>query len=134
MENNYISAGDRRTIESCYKPDHEIGTGDFLVKAITKSSNAFDRVAYHAAKATNENVLAKDFRVAKLNIACTMDICTWFSSWAAREGWPIITSERVARCKTDEFKAGLYEGLTPIDGLKTIGSTVLHEVQIPPSL
>ena len=60
--------------------------------------------------------------------ANNMDICTWFSVRSNEEGWPTVDDAWVARATTKEFVAGLPQGTRPIDGLKTFGTTMLHEV------
>lgn len=76
----------------------------------------------------NPTVPAKGFVLVHPTIANTMEICIWFTNLVKSEGWPVVSAERFEMCKTNEFRAGLSHGLTLIDGLKTLGVTMLHEV------
>jgi hypothetical protein len=98
-------------------------------KALTKSSDFYDRRSWAAAFDIDTSTRRFNYLTARPGIVCTMDICTWFTTQANNDGWPTINAQRVEMCKTDEFRAGLSVKLTPMDGLKTIGSTMLHEVR-----
>ena len=121
---------DREKLEKCYDPNFKPGSGAEAPKAMTRTSNAFDVKGFLAEELVNPAVQRQNFLISNPTIACAMDVCTWFSSAAIVSGWPIINAERVEGCKTEEFKASLSNGLTPVDGLKTFGMTMLHEVSV----
>lgn len=102
-----------------------------MPKSSTMKSDIFARNQYLKAKKETPDVPKANYMKPRPRVANTMDICTWFTQLAKTEGWPVVDSERVDRCKTNEFRAGLSNDLTPIDGLKTFGSTMLHEVRVP---
>ncbi|CRK20417.1 hypothetical protein BN1723_000269, partial [Verticillium longisporum] len=58
-----------------------------------------------------------------------VDLCKWFVETADQQGWPKIDKARVDKASTTEFREGLTHPTVPIDGVKTLGSTVLHEVR-----
>ncbi|PVH75214.1 hypothetical protein DL98DRAFT_536750 [Cadophora sp. DSE1049] len=128
MPNKLIGTTDRKLLDQCYDPNFKAGSGDEAPKATTKTSNTFDQKGFKAEQLNNPAVQRQNYLVPHPNIACLMDICTWFSTAAAKSGWPIINAERVEESKTDEFRAKLSNGLTPVDGLKTFGATMLHEM------
>ncbi|KAF4413487.1 hypothetical protein CFRS1_v009337 [Colletotrichum fructicola] len=78
--------------------------------------------AYRAGKSNKD----WDY-VRESDDACSTDICTWFIDDAVTEGWPRINDARLATVKSDQYRARSTRSL-PVDGLKTIGSTFLHEV------
>lgn len=45
------------------------------------------------------------------------------------QGWPTLNSAMIAMVRTDEYRNGLSPTQAPVDGLKTLGSTMLHEVR-----
>ncbi|KAJ8132581.1 hypothetical protein O1611_g1036 [Lasiodiplodia mahajangana] len=126
MQRSILSL-EKAAIDQCYRTDFVLGSGDKAPKAMTKSSDRPNLKEYLKAKETDPNAKRSDYTAEYPGIACSMDICTWFTTRAALDGWPIINADRVDKCKTDEFKAGLKDE-TPADGLKTIGSTMLHEL------
>lgn len=131
MQRNVLT-NTKKSLDLCYQKEFVPGSGVAANKAMTLSSDFIDRSAWYAVFKLDSNVKKAYFTSTKPNLACTMDLCTWFTAKALSDGWPAINAERVDKCKTDEFKAGLEQGppgLTPIDGLKTFGSTMLHEVR-----
>ena len=69
------------------------------------------------------------------NFPYTMDICPWFVNKWADEEFPVLTRDLVdfvrspeGRRKLDEINERATRTQTPIDLLKTMGSTMLHEV------
>ncbi|KAH7381917.1 hypothetical protein BKA64DRAFT_684551 [Cadophora sp. MPI-SDFR-AT-0126] len=128
LPNKVMGPSGRDLLTRCYEPNFIPGSGVEASKAITRTSNTFDLGGYRAEKKINPNVQRQNYEAPQPNVACVMDICTWFSAAAAVSGWPIVNAERVEACKTDEFKAKLSNGLTPVDGLKTFGTTMLHEL------
>jgi len=117
-------------IFNCYRTDYVIGSGQAAVKAMTLSSDYKDFPAWMAAGGPGVANI-RDF-ISETNYACSIDICTWFTHKANLDGWPWpkIDADRIAKVKTDEFRAGLKNNDTPMDGLKTVGSTMLHEVRL----
>ncbi|KAI0431605.1 hypothetical protein F5Y09DRAFT_340450 [Xylaria sp. FL1042] len=124
-----ILRGTKDTLDKCYVTDFVLGSGASAPKASTLTSDVIDYKGWLAEKAAKngQNIPKSDFSKPDPAIPNTMDVCTWFTTQAAQDGWPIINVKRVEACKTDDFKNKLKFGLTPIDGLKTIGSTMLHE-------
>ncbi|KAG4440792.1 hypothetical protein IFR05_003720 [Cadophora sp. M221] len=123
-----LMEGDHNKIVQCYKTDFVLGSGEPGIKAMTKNSGTVNYRGYTTAKLLNPSARLADYSSETPNIASAMDICTWFTSKAVIEGWPTITAQRVDNCKTDDFKAKLQGNLTPLDGLKTFGCTMLHEL------
>jgi hypothetical protein len=58
-----------------------------------------------------------------------MDFCTVYLDKLQSKGWPKIDAERVAKVSTEEFRNGLSGDMRAIDGLKGLGTTMLHEVR-----
>ncbi|KAI1277944.1 hypothetical protein F5Y07DRAFT_362096 [Xylaria sp. FL0933] len=129
-----ISSNDKKSLDQCYDTNFVLGSGVSAPKAVTYTSNVVDLKGWRAAKAAaeaahdNTYIPKSDFSKPRPSVPNTMDICTWFTTRAAQDGWPTINAERVELCKTDDFRNNLKFDLTPIDGLKTIGSTMLHEL------
>ncbi|KAG7117507.1 hypothetical protein HYQ46_000603 [Verticillium longisporum] len=115
--------------ELCYPESYELGSGLGLAKAITTSSNLKDRAQMREDRAQGINVDPQDPRyVRETRMSNDIDLCTWFIETADNEGWPKLDKARVDKASTTEFREGLRYGRRPIDGVKTFGSTMLHEL------
>ncbi|KAI0124328.1 hypothetical protein BJ170DRAFT_736002 [Xylariales sp. AK1849] len=108
------------------------GSGITATKAATVSSDTFAYSDWF--KATKINDIApplSDYKVEMPNLAYTIDICTWFSDQANSGGWSTINAPWVAMVTTDKNfreKVAAHK-LLPVDGVKTFGTTVLHELK-----
>ncbi|KAF4829929.1 hypothetical protein CGCSCA4_v014382 [Colletotrichum siamense] len=89
-------------------------------------SDILNPAEWFKAQETDADARAKDY-VRESDDACSTDVCTWFIEDAVTEGWPRINDARLATVKSDQYRARSTRSL-PVDGLKTIGSTFLHEV------
>ena len=123
-----IGISGRQKLAKCYDRNFASGSGNSGIKAMTRHSRSIDWKGLNAEKLVNPDAKKQDHIVRNPSIACTMDICTWFATQEATRGWPTITVQRLELCKTDDFKAELRDGQTPVDGIKTFGTTMLHEV------
>ncbi|KAF4481962.1 hypothetical protein CGGC5_v010181 [Colletotrichum fructicola Nara gc5] len=113
-------------MEICYSTDYRPGSGHQAAKMITMDSDRLNTPEWFKAQETDADARAKDY-VRESDDACSTDICTWFIDDAVTEGWPRINDARLATVKSDQYRARSTRSL-PVDGLKTIGSTFLHEV------
>ncbi|KAI0004055.1 hypothetical protein F4779DRAFT_634135 [Xylariaceae sp. FL0662B] len=111
---------------TCYSTSFVAGSGVQAAKASTLSSDRKDRKGY--LEAGGPGVANIDHFTHPTEYACSIDICTWFTSKANTDGWPKIDAARVQTATTDAFRAGLRNNDRPVDGLKTFGSTMLHEL------
>ncbi|KAH7333208.1 hypothetical protein BKA65DRAFT_564333 [Rhexocercosporidium sp. MPI-PUGE-AT-0058] len=119
---------DREKFDKCYDANFVLGSGKPGVKAMTRNCGAVDYKAFNMERLTNPNARIQDYSSPTPTIASSMDICLWFSTHSTLEGWSTVTAQRIDECKTDDFKAKLQGGQTPMDGLKTFGCTILHEL------
>ncbi|KAK7960884.1 hypothetical protein PG988_012098 [Apiospora saccharicola] len=119
-------------LKRCYTPGLVLGSGQEVAKASTMRSSVLNKSGYLEAQKTNPDVSENDFLKHKPHTANTMDICPWFWKRAVDQGWPKVDAEMVEASKKDKFRDDLSHGQTPIDGLKTFGVTMLHE--IPPGV
>ena len=126
--NRNVRSREYKGVEACYDTNFQIGSGKEAAKAMTLSSDFKDHKAWLEAGGPGKLDI-KNF-ISPTEYACSMDICTWFTFKANLDGWPKIDAERIGKVKTEEFRAGLKGNDRPIDGLKTIGSTMLHEVRL----
>jgi hypothetical protein len=94
-------------------------------QAFTTDSDNYDRAAYQAAPSPKS---LRNFRVERQNIAFSIDFCTWFLHRQLHEGWPSINKDRITQTQQPGFKGGITEYATPIDGLRNVGLSMLHEV------
>ncbi|KAL9621805.1 MAG: hypothetical protein Q9160_003778 [Pyrenula sp. 1 TL-2023] len=116
-------------LQTVYDKDliNQIGSGKQAPKAVTLSSDWKDLKGLRDA-GYPQNPAERQKFISETEYANSMDIATWFTYKANQDGWPKIDADRVAKVKTDEFRQGLKNDDRPIDGLKTIGSTMLHEL------
>ncbi|KAK8057589.1 hypothetical protein PG996_011526 [Apiospora saccharicola] len=119
---------DGETAKQCYRTDFVMGSGEKMPKSSTMRSSLYDLTAHTAALETNPNARKSDFIRPKVHTANIMDICLWFTEDTKRQGWPVVDARRVEESKTDQFRDNLQHGLTPIDGIKTFGVNMLHEL------
>ncbi|RNJ56330.1 hypothetical protein D7B24_007385 [Verticillium nonalfalfae] len=108
---------------------------DFLkqgrsVKAMTTPSHVVDWRSFTRDRENGAKVKKTDpqYRMMRRD-SNDIDLCKWFVETADQQGWPKIDKARVDKASTTEFREGLIHPTVPIDGVKTLGSTVLHEVR-----
>lgn len=94
---------------------------------MTMDSDRVNLPALFEAQLTDADARPSD-HVWESDDASSTDVCTWFIEGAVTGGWPHINEARLAKVKSDQYRAEARNSL-PVDGLKTIGSTFLHEVR-----
>ncbi|GJN86485.1 hypothetical protein PLIIFM63780_010066 [Purpureocillium lilacinum] len=115
--------------KQCYQTNWVSGSGQVGIKAAVLPSNYINLAQFKLDQEAGKEVRSSDPQYATESThANNMDICTWFSVRSNEEGWPTVDDAWVARATTKEFVAGLPQGTRPIDGLKTFGTTMLHEL------
>jgi hypothetical protein len=110
----------------CHNLKYDTSNPQGDTMAFTKDSDLFDGKGYKAAPGKDR----KDFIVPQENIACSMDLCNWYLHKQFKQGWPKIDKEQVQKTQQPGFKGGVKEYATPVDGLRNLGLTFLHEVRI----
>lgn len=93
---------------------------------ITIDSDKLNTGAFFEALDRDSSSRPKDY-VWESDDSSSTDVCTWFIDHAVTEGWPHVNDARLAKVKSDQYRAQLTKSL-PVDGMKTMGSTFLHEV------
>lgn len=128
-----IMAGHYNGLASCYRTDFEIGSGAEAAKAITLSSDQFNRDLRNRDVKAGVARSRWDLRYAmeKPHLFNEIDLCTWFTDWARRDGYGKLDNNRIDQVKDPRFPDGKPSHLRPVDGLKTFGATILHEVGMP---
>ncbi|KAH7029900.1 uncharacterized protein B0I36DRAFT_364370 [Microdochium trichocladiopsis] len=102
----------------------EVGTNQRYTKALTMGSYTIDLEAFKAAPGAPP---LNEFKVGTGHPA-NIDICSVFIRQAALEGWPLINEERIARIRSETFINGMTDIQRPVDGIKTFGVTMFHEL------
>ncbi|WDK18182.1 hypothetical protein CGRA01v4_09467 [Colletotrichum graminicola] len=92
---------------------------------MTRHSNILDRAGYNRDKNAGLNPNRQDY-MRETEFASSTDVCTWLISRAVDDGWTKVDEDSVEKVISDDFRARL-DGAPPVDGLKTSGSTFLHE-------
>jgi hypothetical protein len=111
----------------CYAVDYDVTNIQGRSMAITTDSDFFNKGAY--LKAPKDTRQMADFVYARPNIADTIDVCTWFLHKSSQGGWPRVSKDRVAQTQEPGFVGGISWYSTPVDGLRSIGLAMLHEVR-----
>ncbi|KAK1966016.1 hypothetical protein LY78DRAFT_73628 [Colletotrichum sublineola] len=101
------------------------GSGVAATKMSSLNSNILNRAGFNQAKDAGLNPKAEDY-TKETQFASSTDVCTWFISKAVNDGWRKVDEDSVKKVMSDDFRTGLG-GAPPVDGLKTIGFTFLHE-------
>jgi hypothetical protein len=95
-------------------------------QAMTTDSDGKDTVSYRAAP---EPKKLQDFKIERPNIAYAVDFCTWFLHYQLMQGWPSINKARITQTQQPGFKGGITDYSMPVDGLRGVGLSMLHEVR-----
>jgi hypothetical protein len=98
--------------------------GDY--QAITTPSDRLDKKAYVAAPRPKRPI---DYSRPRTDIAFSIDVCRWFIHKMFHQGWPRVDKDRITLTQQPGFRGGITWHATPIDGLRTMGLTMLHEVK-----
>jgi len=114
--------------DMCLNPEYRPSSGR-AIKASTFSSDFVDRRQYLKDRENGGTLRISDPRYREERpFANDIAICHW---WMVDEGhgsgWAKIDPARVAWATTPEYRQALGSN-PPIDGLKTFGTTMLHEV------
>ncbi|KAK2018056.1 hypothetical protein LZ32DRAFT_654275 [Colletotrichum eremochloae] len=121
----YFDETYRDHILTCFDTNFKAGSGVAAPKMTSLNSNILDRAGFNQAKAAGLNPKAEDY-TKETQFASSTDVCTWFISKAVNDGWRKVDEDSVKKVMSDDFRTGLG-GAPPVDGLKTIGFTFLHE-------
>jgi hypothetical protein len=116
-------------LRSCYRTDYDINTPTKTMKMMTLASDLKNIAAWHVRK--DRSLTMADFTTLT-EYANQMDVCTKFLDVTRADGWSKVDADRIAKVRTEEFRAGLQGNARPVDSLKTMGLTFLHEVSSPP--
>ncbi|KXJ93557.1 hypothetical protein Micbo1qcDRAFT_203625 [Microdochium bolleyi] len=118
------------------------GTRDGIVRgvqeAIDLAENALQVIAQHEDDPYVQNLITYLYGVddrPQILARVTgqpdnIDVCSWFIKMAAAEGWPLIDRARIERVRPREFTDELREDERPVDKIKTLGFTMLHEASV----
>ncbi|KAH8903809.1 hypothetical protein BR93DRAFT_971412 [Coniochaeta sp. PMI_546] len=113
----------------CYNPSTVPKTGTAM--AFTWNSD-FTRLWDWIQAGGNRLGIPKADYTTPTRYASSMDLCTWYTNQKAAEGWPKIDSTTLETVKSEDFINALKELQTPVDGLRYLGATFLHELTHTP--
>jgi hypothetical protein len=110
----------------CRNVQYDAHSPEGTTQAITTPSDYFAKGEFHDALQPKNR---RDFLRPRPHIACAIDICTWFLHKMSLQGWAPVSKDRITQTQQDGFRGGLTAYSTPIDGLRGMGLTMLHEVR-----
>lgn len=113
----------------CLNPNFDPGKNP-ASKATTFSSDVVNRRMYLEEQMNGGTLRISNPRYRReIPFANDIAICHWFiNSEGHGKSWARIDYDHVRKAFTPEFQETLTATNRPIDGLKTFGSTMLHEV------
>nr|XP_036587291.1 uncharacterized protein CTRU02_03064 [Colletotrichum truncatum]KAF6798022.1 hypothetical protein CTRU02_03064 [Colletotrichum truncatum] len=114
-----------KKVKDCYDTTFTAGSGVAASKMMTRDSVLKDHKVFHQALINGDDLSKVNWKTV-MDVASSTDVCTWFISHTANGGWLQIDKDLVEKVKSDEFRANVKDA-SPMDRLKTIGSTFLHE-------
>lgn len=95
--------------------------------AFTTGSDSVDFAAFKDAPSPKS---LGNFRAPAPDIAFSIDVCTWYMHKMSLQGWPRISEERVRQIQQEGYVGAVAVFATAVDGLRSIGLTMLHEVRL----
>ncbi|KAH7076788.1 hypothetical protein BKA63DRAFT_290227 [Paraphoma chrysanthemicola] len=109
----------------CHSTEYNLESTAGLAMAFTTASDRYNKEAYIKAPKPKR---IEDFGFPRENIACSIDLCNWFMHRSLLQGWPRISTDRVKQTQQPGFRGGIVSFVTPVDGLRNTGLTMLHEL------
>lgn len=116
----------------CDTSSYDLQQTQGLTMAFTTTSNGYDLEGIKAAKIAagpNGDVNKEDFGIRNRKLADTIDICRWYLHAMQLAGMPRINKDRIIQTQQPGFKASTIGHSMPVDGLRNVGATLLHEVR-----